>query len=203
MVDAARRRASSTPPPPPSSQCRPLTDPPSSPLLQYLSPSVVLVRRVPADHPQYNMVEAVASYLGALNTSSGGPWTLVRVDTPTDQPYSNALILNDHVFVPVVGSAYDEAAIEVYRSAMPGYNVTGWTGSWQPTDALHCRTKGIPAAVQPRPNSPPPAVPAPLPPGVALPLETPLPPEVPPAPPAVPPPEAPPEDGGPGGRSCT
>jgi agmatine/peptidylarginine deiminase len=174
---------------------------------KYLSPTVVLVRRVPADHPQYSMVEQVASYLGAVNTSSGGAWTVVRVDTPTDQPYSNALILNNHVFVPVVGSAWDDAALDVYRAAMPGHIVTGWTGSWQPTDALHCRIRGIPAAAQ-QPGSPPPAVPAPAPPAMARPPGAPPPPGVPPdpptsppKPPAIPPPEAP-ADGGPGGRSC-
>lgn len=169
---------------------------------KYLSATVVLVRRVPADHPQHSMVEAVASYLGAAETSDGGAWTVVRVDTPTDQPYSNALILNGHVFVPVVGSAWDEAALEVYRSAMPGYVVTGWTGSWQPTDALHCRIRAIPAAVQ-QPGSPPPTVPARLPPLMPRPPGAPPPPEAPPAPPPMqpPPPEAPAGRKS-GGRSC-
>ena len=27
---------------------------------------------------------------------------------------------------------------------MPGYEVLGFTGSWENTDALHCRAKGIP-----------------------------------------------------------
>ena len=27
---------------------------------------------------------------------------------------------------------------------MPGYEVFGFTGSWESTDALHCRAKGIP-----------------------------------------------------------
>ena len=27
---------------------------------------------------------------------------------------------------------------------MPGYEVIGFSGSWESTDALHCRIKGVP-----------------------------------------------------------
>ena len=43
-----------------------------------------------------------------------------------------------------MNSSWDDDAIEVYEQALPGYEVLGFTGSWQSTDALHCRTKGIP-----------------------------------------------------------
>lgn len=124
---------------------------------KYLSAETVLVRRVPPSHPQYDEVEAVASYLRDVAiTSSGGAWTLVRVDTPSDQPYTNSLILNQRVFVPITGSTYDAAALDAYRAAMPGYTIVGYTGSWQPTDALHCRTRGIPAELSRPPSAPPP-----------------------------------------------
>ena len=54
------------------------------------------------------------------------------------------LILNDKVLVPIVNSSYDDDALAVYEEALPGYEVLGFTGSWESTDALHCRTKGIP-----------------------------------------------------------
>ena len=45
-------------------------------------------------------------------------------------------------------STYNERALEVYREAMPGYEVTGVYNSsgsiqWLNTDALHCRTRGV------------------------------------------------------------
>ena len=43
-----------------------------------------------------------------------------------------------------MNSSWDDDALEVYQNAMPGYEVLGFTGSWESTDALHCRTKGIP-----------------------------------------------------------
>ena len=33
---------------------------------------------------------------------------------------------------------------EVYQVAMPEHEILAFTGSWVSTDALHCRTKGIP-----------------------------------------------------------
>jgi hypothetical protein len=65
------------------------------------------------------------------------------VYTPQNQPYTNSLILNDKVFVPITGSSWDDDALESYEEAMPGYEVLGFTGSWESTDALHCRAKGV------------------------------------------------------------
>ena len=42
-----------------------------------------------------------------------------------------------------MNSSWDDS-LEVYRDALPGYEVLGFTGSWQSTDALHCRVRGIP-----------------------------------------------------------
>jgi hypothetical protein len=70
-----------------------------------------------------------------------------RVSSPGGQPYTNSLILNDRVYVPIMSStpsSTDNAALEVYRQAMPGYTVTGiYYNSWQSTDALHCRAMGM------------------------------------------------------------
>ena len=54
------------------------------------------------------------------------------------------MILNNKVFVPVFGSSWDDEALAVYSEALPGYEVIGFNGSWESTDALHCRVKGIP-----------------------------------------------------------
>ncbi len=111
---------------------------------KYLSPTKVLIRSVPTSHSQYQDIEEVASYFGSTLTSDGIPWQVFRVYTPSDQPYTNSLILNDKVFVPMMNSSWDDDAIEVYEEAMPGYEILGFTGSWESTDALHCRVKGIP-----------------------------------------------------------
>ena len=48
------------------------------------------------------------------------------------------------VFVPIMNSQWDDDALEVYEAAMPEHEILGFTGSWQSTDALHCRARGIP-----------------------------------------------------------
>jgi hypothetical protein len=72
---------------------------------------------------------------------------VVRVFTPgtyPNTPYTNSLILNKKVLVPITGSQWDDEALLVYEEAMPGYEIVGvMYNSWENTDALHCRTKGI------------------------------------------------------------
>ena len=111
---------------------------------KYLSPSKVLIRSVPTSNSQYQEIEEVANYFASTLTSDGIPWQVYRVYTPSNQPYTNSLILNDKVFVPIMNSSWDDDAIAVYEDAMPGYEILGFTGTWQSTDALHCRVKGIP-----------------------------------------------------------
>lgn len=72
----------------------------------------------------------------------------------TTAAYTNSLILNDHVYVPLSGDPYqefDQAAIKAYQDAMPDHTVIGIIGKpefpWLGTDAMHCRTRGVPRAV--------------------------------------------------------
>src|SRR5690606_7360655 len=88
--------------------------------------------------------EEVAAYFAAQPSAYGTPYQVFRVPTPNGEPYTNALIVNERVYVPVTGSAWDDDALAVYRAAMPGYEVRGFTGSWLSTDALHCRVKEVP-----------------------------------------------------------
>jgi agmatine/peptidylarginine deiminase len=109
---------------------------------KFLGVNKVLIREVPQNHPQYDEIEETAAYFENQVSSWGYPFEVYRVWTPNNEPYTNSLILNDHVFVPIVNGTWDDEAIAVYQQAMPGYEILGFTGSWESTDALHCRTKG-------------------------------------------------------------
>ncbi len=111
---------------------------------KFLAPDLVLIARVPPGHPRFADHEAVVAHYAAQTSAYGTPYRIVRVDTPAGEPYTNALVVNERVYVPVVGSSGDAAALDVYRDAMPGYDVRGVAGSWLSTDALHCRVKEIP-----------------------------------------------------------
>ncbi len=111
---------------------------------KYLSRTKVLIREVPNTHPQYDEIEQIANYFSTSLNNWGEPWELYRVWTPTNQPYTNSLILNEKVLVPITGGSWDDDALAIYQTALPGYEVLGFSGSWESTDALHCRIKGIP-----------------------------------------------------------
>ena len=110
---------------------------------KYLSPDTIMIREVPQSHSQYDEIEAAVDYFESQLSCYGTPYHVVRVYTPNNQPYTNSLILNNKVLVPIVGDQWDDDAILSYQEAMPGYEVLGFTGSWASTDALHCRTMGI------------------------------------------------------------
>ncbi len=111
---------------------------------KFLSPTKVLIRSVQTSHAQYDEIEETASYFENSLTAYGEPWEVFRVYTPTNQPYTNSIILNNKAIVPIMNSSWDDEALAVYQEALPGYEVLGFSGSWESTDALHCRAKGVP-----------------------------------------------------------
>ena len=111
---------------------------------KFLSPNRILIREVPSSHSQYDEIEEIVDYFQSIPTATGELWEIFRIYTPSNQPYTNSLILNDKVFVPTMNSSWDDDALEVYEAAMPEHEILGFTGSWVSSDGLHCRAKGIP-----------------------------------------------------------
>ncbi len=114
---------------------------------KFLDVDKILIRSVPSSHPQYDEIEATAAYFASQKSSYGNNYQIYRVNTQNNEPYTNSLILNDHVFVPIMGTSNDAAALSVYQNAMPGYAIVGVLNGtstpWESTDALHCRTRGV------------------------------------------------------------
>jgi agmatine/peptidylarginine deiminase len=119
---------------------------------KYLAPDKILIAKLPQSNSRYQYYEEVANYFATTNCCWGYPYKVYRVEEPggsTLAPYTNSLILNKCVYVPLgSNSTYNERALQVYRDAMPGYEVIGvsntsYSTGWQNTDALHCRTRGV------------------------------------------------------------
>ena len=114
---------------------------------KFLGPDKILIRKVPLSHPRYAAIETAAAFWANTNSSYGHPYKVYRINTPQDQPYTNSVILNNKVLVPIMNSTWDDSALAVYQTAMPGYEVIGFIGNpstpWESTDALHCRVMGI------------------------------------------------------------
>lgn len=116
---------------------------------KFLDVDKVLIGQVSTYDNRYNDYEDIANTFANAFTPWGNHYQVYRVFTPggsyhKETPYTNSLILNDHVFVPTTGSQYDDQAITAYQQAMPGYTIVPIRQSnntpWENTDALHCRT---------------------------------------------------------------
>ena len=119
---------------------------------KYLAPDKILIAQLPKSNSRYQYYEDVANYFATTNCCWGYPYKVYRVEEPggsTLAPYTNSLILNKTVYVPLgSNSSYNQRALQVYRDAMPGYEVIGvsntsYSTGWLNTDALHCRTRGV------------------------------------------------------------
>ena len=122
--------------------------------LKLLDEERILVARPPEGHSHYERSEAIVQELSSLTNAYGRPYQIIRIDTPPYwrdfmPAYTNSLILNRKVLVPLYGIPADQDALETWRKAMPGYQVIGfehhgsWLERWMWFDALHCRTRAI------------------------------------------------------------
>jgi len=117
---------------------------------KFLDVDKILIASVPTSNAQYNQYEAMAAYWANQTSSYGNNYQVYRVYEPSGQPYTNSLILNKKVLIPInsaYGTTNNNNAIAVYQNAMPGYEVLGFSqlssAAWASTDALHCRTHEI------------------------------------------------------------
>jgi agmatine/peptidylarginine deiminase len=118
---------------------------------KFLAPDKILIAQLPTTNSQYDEYEQVAELFANTNCCWGYPYKVYRVYEPggnTLAPYTNSLIVNNTVFVPMGNNTtHNNNALAVYQQAMPGYEIIGVTGAsgtpWQNTDALHCRTRGV------------------------------------------------------------
>jgi agmatine deiminase len=116
---------------------------------KFLDERTILVKEVDSWNPEYACCEALADHLGNELNCYGEPYQIIRIYCGVYSgnkvaAYTNSLILNKKVLVPLFGISSDATALQTYQQAMPGYEVIGFQwGSWYYYDALHCRTMGI------------------------------------------------------------
>lgn len=131
--------------------------------MKLLDEETLLVGEYPsgtADGPQ---IEANIQYvLSNFQSLFGTPYKIVRIVQPPDangnypndglpfnpgdyRTYTNSVIANKTVILPLFEEKYDTAAIRVYKENMPGYDVVGVDCNQiiQASGALHCITHEI------------------------------------------------------------
>jgi agmatine/peptidylarginine deiminase len=114
-----------------------------------LDEETILVQELPSWHPEKWRMDRLVSELQSLTSCYNRPYKIVRIycgsyNGNSTAAYTNSLILNKKVLVPMFGISSDSAALQTYREAMPGYEVIGfYYSNWYYYDALHCRTMAI------------------------------------------------------------
>jgi agmatine/peptidylarginine deiminase len=124
--------------------------------LKVLDEERLLVKRAPAGHPEEEPLERNVALLARLENARGRPYEILRIDcpqypgrtlsgrSPPIAAYTNSLILNRKVLVPLFGIPGDADALATWRAAMPGHRVIGFEWDrWQYFDALHCRVRAV------------------------------------------------------------
>ncbi len=125
--------------------------------MKLLDEQTLLIGEYPqgvADGPQ---IEANLQYiLSNFNSCFGTPYKVIRIPMPDDNgaypnttgdyfTYTNSSFVNNTIIVPTYNIPEDAQALQIYRDALPGYNVVGInsTASIGALGALHCITKEI------------------------------------------------------------
>lgn len=136
--------------------------------MKLLDEERILVAKPPADHALYPVYEnIITEELKKLKTIYNRHYQIIRIDTYrySEQllaAYTNSLILNKTVYVPLFGIPGDSLALKQWAEAMPGYQIKGFEYEfskepnvndkmlehykrigWNSGDALHCRTRAI------------------------------------------------------------
>ena len=136
--------------------------------LKLLDEETMLVAEPPSDHELFDVYNKIISEeLSQLKTPYGRPYKIVRLKTARHSgehlaAYTNSLILNKTVYVPLFNIPQDSVALKTWGEALPGYSIKGFEFSlddepfvtdelrkhynnygWNSGDALHCRTRAI------------------------------------------------------------
>lgn len=137
-------------------------------LMKPLDEERLMVLEPPTDHELYPIYEnIVKNELSKLKTPYGRPYQILRMKTGRFDKeqlaaYSNSLILNKTIYVPLFQIKEDSLALARWREIMPGYTVKGFeyllknepylpvsvknhykVYGWDDGDALHCRTRAV------------------------------------------------------------
>jgi agmatine/peptidylarginine deiminase len=136
--------------------------------MKLLDEERILVAEPPNDHNLFPLYDSIVRFhLMTLTNSFGRPYEILRIKTNRYREqrlaaYTNSLILNKTIYVPLFRIKEDSLALETFRHFMPGYTVKGFyfdlkdepyvskqladqyqDYGWNSGDALHCRTRAI------------------------------------------------------------
>ena len=137
--------------------------------MKLLDEERILVSEPPKDHALYQIYDnIVRNELTKLRSPYGRPYEILRIKSDRYYEealavYTNSIIINKTVYVPLFHIRQDSLALQRWREVMPGYRIKGFefgfadepaidqkikshyknNYGWDGNDALHCRTRAI------------------------------------------------------------
>ena len=124
--------------------------------VKLLDEETVLVGEYPLGIADHAGLEKIAGLFAHTPTMYGRPYRVVRIPMPADNSgryppqspfltYTNSLIVNGTVLVPIYNLPSDSVALRIYREAMPGYRILGLdcNSIIGQNGAIHCITKEV------------------------------------------------------------
>lgn len=136
--------------------------------MKLLDEERILVAEPPKDHDHYKIYESIVqNELSKLRTAYGRPYQILRIKTGRYirqdlAAYTNSIILNKTVYVPLYRIKEDSLALQTWQKVMPGYTIKGFEFDlakeplmtqqmknhytfygWAGDDGLHCRTRAV------------------------------------------------------------
>jgi agmatine deiminase len=125
--------------------------------MKLLDEETLLVGQYPTGVSDGQQIELNLQYiLSNFQTCFGKPYKVIRIPQPPSSSgqyppnssyytYTNSLIVNKTVIVPIYGLSQDTTALRIYKESMPGYRVVGINCSSMisASGAIHCITKEI------------------------------------------------------------
>ncbi len=117
--------------------------------IKLLNETTVLISEVSPGDNDYEILEYNVRYFENRTARNGQPYNIVRV--PFEKPggthytYTNSLIVNNKVLVPIYNRATDSEALQIYQDNMPGYEIVGVDSSdiISSNGAIHCTTMQV------------------------------------------------------------
>ena len=117
-------------------------------VVKFVDNDTLMVAESEPSFQWYQNFEDIADMLSKTKSSTGLNYKIIRMklapggtDSERFWSYINSLTVNGSVIVPIFGVEEDNAALELYKKAMPGYNVVGVDMSNYPVGSVHCQTK--------------------------------------------------------------
>jgi agmatine/peptidylarginine deiminase len=136
--------------------------------MKLLDAERILVIEPPKDHELFRVYDdIIQNDLKKLRSAYGRPYEILRIKTGKYHwnrlaAYTNSLIVNKTIYVPLFRINEDSMALKTWREVMPGYTIKGFefdlanepfitqkvkehypTYGWVADDGLHCRTRAV------------------------------------------------------------